>query len=73
MDGNANVTVSGNTTIPVEYGHHSIVMYATDIPGDTYASETVDFTVSIPYDFNGDGTVNISDIAMIAAAYGSTP
>jgi hypothetical protein len=73
LDSGANVTVSGSTTIPVGYGSHSIVVYAMDISGGMYASETVNFTVSIQYDFDGDGAVDISDIVMIAAAYGSTP
>jgi hypothetical protein len=73
LDGNSNVTVSGSTMVPVEYGHHTIVVYGTDILGGTYASETVNFTVSIPYDVNGDGTVGISDIVAISAAFGSTP
>ena len=73
LDGNLNETVSGNTVVPVEYGHHNITVYGTDILGGTYASETVDFTVSILYDVDGDGTVGISDIVSISAAYGSTP
>lgn len=73
LDGNPNQTVSGNTVVPVEYGHHSITVYGTDISGGTYASESVDFTVSILCDVDGDGTVGISDIVAIGAAYGSTP
>lgn len=73
LDGNLNETISGNTVVPVEYGHHNITVYGTDVSGDTYASGTVDFDVSILYDVNGDGTVGISDIVAVGAAYGSTP
>jgi hypothetical protein len=73
LDGDLNETISGNTVVPVGYGHHNITVYGTDVSGGTYASETVDFTVSIPYDVDGDGTVGISDIVAVGAAYGSTP
>ena len=73
LDGGANITISGNTTIPVEYGDHNLKVYATDVSNETYASETVYFTITILCDANGDGKVDISDIIIIATAYGSTP
>lgn len=73
LDSGVNVTISGNTIIPVGYGHHSMAVYATDILGATYASETVGFTISIQCDVDGDGTVGINDVVIISAAYGATP
>jgi hypothetical protein len=46
LDGQTNVTITGNTTITgLPYGHHSLVVYATDTDGNTGASETVYFSI----------------------------
>jgi hypothetical protein len=73
LDGAGNVTISGNTSVSVGYGHHDIVVYATDIFGDTYASEATYFTVSIQCDVDGDGVVSIDDVVIVSGAYGATP
>ena len=45
LDGKANVTITGNTTITgLSEGPHSLVVYATDTDGNTGASETIYFT-----------------------------
>ena len=45
LDGQANVTITGNTTITgLSEGLHSLVVYATDTDGNTGASETIYFT-----------------------------
>ena len=74
LDGQPMVTISGNTTIPVANGHHNISVSANGTFGGDYVSSgTVHFTVSIESDLNGDGVVNIADILLASAAYGSTP
>ena len=46
LDGQANVTISGNTTLPdLPNGKHNIVVYANNSLGITGASEKVHFTV----------------------------
>lgn len=71
LNGGLNETISGDTIISVKMGHHRIVVYATDVSGNTYASETVYFTVTILCDVNGDEKVSIEDIVIISAAYGA--
>ncbi len=48
LDGQANVTIAGNTTLtgPSE-GSHGIVIYASDVAGNTGSSGTVYFTIDI--------------------------
>lgn len=74
LDGNPDVTILGNTTISVTYGFHYIVVSVNDtLEGTPVSSEAVYFTVSMEPDLNGDGVVDIADITIAAAAYGSTP
>jgi hypothetical protein len=50
LNGEANITIAGNTTLlDLPYGAHNITFYATDLAGNTGASETVYFTVSKPF------------------------
>ena len=72
LNGTENVTITGNMVIPVGYGQHNVVVYATDVEGETLASEKIYFTVSIIADLNGDGVVNLIDVSMFLQAYGST-
>jgi hypothetical protein len=47
LDGNANVTLSGNKTISgITNGPHTITLYANDTYGN-FASQTVNFTVAL--------------------------
>jgi hypothetical protein len=74
LDGNPVLTITGNTTISVTYGVHNIVVSTNDtFEGTLVSSETVHFTVTTEADLNGDGVVDIGDIILAAAAYGSTP
>lgn len=73
LNGGEPVFVSGDTTVLVGYGHHSITVNATDLVGDTYVSDIVYFTVSTQCDVNGDGEVNIDDVVIVSGAYGATP
>jgi hypothetical protein len=49
LDGLANVTVAGNTTLTnLPYGEHNVTVYATDNAGNIGASETTTFTTVEP-------------------------
>ena len=46
LDGQANVTISGNTTLyGLPDGSHSLIVYARDAAGNTGASGTISFTI----------------------------
>jgi hypothetical protein len=52
LDGKANVTIAGNTTLTIlSDGKHNITVYATDLAGNTGASETSHFSVEVPKPF----------------------
>jgi hypothetical protein len=49
LDGQDNVTISGNTTLTgIPYGEHNVTVYATDELGNTGASETIFFNIPEP-------------------------
>jgi len=49
LDGQANVTITGNTTLSgLSDSSHSLVVYAKDTGGHTGASETVCFSIEVP-------------------------
>lgn len=49
LDGQANVTITGNATLTgLSGGGHNVTVYATDIVGNTGVSETVYFSVEEP-------------------------
>lgn len=50
LNGQNNVTVTGNTTMSgLVNGAYNLTVYATDIAGNTAASQTCTFTVSAPF------------------------
>ena len=50
LDGNENVTISGNTTIPMpSNGLHSIQLYGNDSLGNLFLSDLRFFTINIPF------------------------
>jgi hypothetical protein len=52
LDGQANVTVAGNTTLTgLSGGEHSVTVYATDTAGNTGASKATTFSVTVPEPF----------------------
>jgi hypothetical protein len=52
LDGQENVTISGNTTLPqLSYGAHNLTVYAVDVAGNIGASETISFSVIKPEPF----------------------
>jgi hypothetical protein len=64
LDGKANVTVAGNTTLnELPNGSHNITVYATDLEGNTAASKTIYFTVDAPQP---------TSITLIATASGAS-
>ena len=78
LDGGANVTVTGNTTIfGVPFGSHYIVVYARDLSDNSGSSETIHFTnvqpETKPTDVDGDGYTGIDDIVEAGEAFGSYP
>jgi hypothetical protein len=49
LDGEANVTFTGNMTLSgLDYGSHSLVIYANDTVGNMGATENVNFTIEKP-------------------------
>jgi hypothetical protein len=50
LDGQANVTITGNTTLTgLSDGDHNVTVYATDEFGNTGVSETMYFSVDVPF------------------------
>jgi hypothetical protein len=50
LDGQENATIAGNETLSnLPYGDHNIRIFATDEAGNTGASETITFTVAVPF------------------------
>ena len=50
LDGQANVTITGNATLTcLSNGGHNITLYATDVVGNIGVSETVYFSVEVPF------------------------
>ena len=49
LDGHENVTVTGNTTLTnLTVGEHNLMVYATDLAGNTIAAKTI-FTITEPF------------------------
>jgi hypothetical protein len=52
LDGQKNVTISGNTTLTgLSRGEHNVTIYATDEAGNLGTSETLYFTIEEPKPF----------------------
>jgi hypothetical protein len=50
LDGQDNVTISGNTTLTgLSMGEHNVTIYATDEAGNLGASEAIHFTIEEPF------------------------
>jgi hypothetical protein len=63
LDGGETVTVAGNTTLEgLANGLHNVTVYAKDAFGNVGASETVSFTVAVPF----PATMVITPIALVA-------
>jgi hypothetical protein len=47
LDGQGNVTINGNTTLPeLTYGHHNITVFANDTAGNIGATESINFSIA---------------------------
>jgi parallel beta-helix repeat protein len=52
LDGQDNVTIAGNITLnEMPNGSHNLILYATDNAGNTGASETITFSMTVPDPF----------------------
>ena len=73
LDGGANVTIAGNTTVGgLSACGHNIVVYARDSNGNIAASNIIYFALH-PGDINGDRVVNVFDLQRLAWAFNSYP
>lgn len=70
FDGEEYVTISGNVTLSLPYGHHNITIYAEDAYGNM-DSDIVYFTVTFAGDINLDGKADMKDVGIALVAYGS--
>jgi len=76
LDNQANVTISGNTTITgLSEGSHSLIVYANSTAGNMGASQTVNFAVSpeiqpIPLPESFPTTLLLGAIIIVAAVVG---
>jgi hypothetical protein len=65
LDGKQNVTIIGNTTLTgLSNGLHSVTVYANDTYGNMGTSETLTFTISLPF----PTTLVIAPIVSVAVA-----
>lgn len=68
LDGQENVTISGNMTLPkLSNGAHSVTVYAWDAAGNVGAAEAVYFTVDVPEPFPVVPVVAASGAAITVA------
>jgi hypothetical protein len=71
-----NITLTWNTTRFV-YGNYTLSSYAWPVPSETNTANNNrtdgSIVVTIPGDLNGDFTVGLSDLVILARAYGSRP
>ncbi|HVP15927.1 MAG TPA: dockerin type I domain-containing protein [candidate division Zixibacteria bacterium] len=71
-----NLTITWNTT-GVPYGNYNTSAYAWPVPNKKDLGNISltghNVTVTIPGDINGDYKVTLSDLVLLANAYGSTP
>ena len=69
LDGQENVTISGNTTLTgLPNGSHNLTVYATDQSGNTGVSETVYFSVEVPFPAVPVAAASAATIAVVSVA-----
>jgi len=68
LDGQGNATLAGNTTISgLSNGLHNITVYAKDEFGNVGASETVSFTVEVPFPIAFVAAVSAASVVIAGA------
>jgi len=68
LDGRDNVTVTGNTTVTgLQNGLHNLTVYANDTLGNMGASETISFSVEVPFPTTLVVTASGASVAVIGA------
>jgi parallel beta-helix repeat protein len=66
LDGKQNVTITGNTTLTgLSSGFHNVTVYANDTYGNMAASETVTFTISLPFPVVPVAAASVATIAAV--------
>ena len=68
--------VFGWNTTGLAYGTYNLTLYAQPVQNETYTSNnnfTTMVQVTIPGDINGDFKVTLTDLVLLANAYGSKP
>jgi len=69
LDGQENMTVFGNFTLPaLSFGEHNVTVYAWDAAGNVGASETATFTVAEPDSFPTVPVAAVSAASIVAVA-----
>jgi len=66
LDGQESETIAGNTTLTgLTDGAHSITVYAKDLAGNTGASETINFSVKVPFPTVPVATASAASVAIL--------
>jgi hypothetical protein len=68
LDGQDNVTITGNTTLSgLSNGLHNVTVYARDEFENTGASETISFTVDVPFPLVPVAVASAAIVALVIA------
>ena len=68
LDGQENVTITGNTTLSsLPSGEHNVTVYATDVAGHTGASETIYFNIAEPFPTVPVATASLTSAILVSA------
>lgn len=68
LDGKDNATISGNTTITdLTNGLHNVTVYARDEFENTGASETISFSVEVPFPLAPIAAASVAVVAVVIA------
>ena len=69
LDGGDNVTVTGNSTISdLTNGLHNVTVYVEDVCGNVGVSETVSFTVEVPFPVAPVTATSVAIVAVVGVA-----
>jgi hypothetical protein len=66
LDGETAVEISGNTTLAgLSYGAHNLTVYAVDVAGNVGASETISFSVEVPFPTTLVALASVATVAVV--------